>query len=232
MRHQLKRHRIARSHAHRKATLAALSTALIKHKRIKTTLSKAKALRVYVEPILNRGKEDTTHNRREVFRHLQDKYAVTELFSEISPKIVDRSGGYTRVIKLGARPGDAAEMAVIELVDYNDVKPGGATGTRRRRTRRGGGAGRGTAPATTSAPAAASAPAAEPTPAVEPTPEPVEAAELEPVSDTPDDASTPASQEPYTESRAATHEGPMDPAEGAREADDEEADTPDEEKKA
>ncbi len=224
MRHQLKRHRIARSHAHRKATLAALSAALIKHKRIKTTLSKAKALRVYVEPIINRGKEDTIHNRREVFRHLQDKYAVSELFSEISPKIVDRPGGYTRVIKLGARPGDAAEMAVIELVDYNDVKPGGAAGTRRRRTRRGGG-GRGAAQAGAAAKAAATpAPAAEATP-----PEPEEEP-LEPVAE-PNPASTPSSEEPWTESREAAHEGPEDPAEGARDTGGEGADTPHEEKK-
>jgi large subunit ribosomal protein L17 len=137
MRHNVKGHRIARSHAHRKATLAALATALIKHKRIETTLAKAKALRVYAEPIINRAKEDTQHNRRQVFRHLQDKEAVTELFGDVAGKISDRPGGYTRVIKLGYRAGDSAEMAVIELVDYNDVRPGGAAGGRRRRTRRG-----------------------------------------------------------------------------------------------
>ncbi|HEX7069325.1 MAG TPA: 50S ribosomal protein L17, partial [Rhodothermales bacterium] len=137
MRHQRKRHRLGRDHAHRKATLAALSTALIAHKRITTTVSRAKALRIYVEPLLNRAKEDTTHNRREVFRHLQSKEAVKELFGEVAPKLIDRQGGFTRVVKLGQRVGDAAEMAVIELVDYNDVQPGGAAAGRKRRTRRG-----------------------------------------------------------------------------------------------
>lgn len=145
MRHQKKRHKLGRARAHRKATLAALSTALIEHKRITTTVTRAKALRVYVEPLINRAKEDSTHNRREVFRRLQSKQAVTELFSEVATKIGDRPGGFTRVVKLGRRAGDAAEMAVIELVDYNDVQPGGsAGGGRRRRTRRGssGGGGR------------------------------------------------------------------------------------------
>ena len=143
MRHQRKRHRIGRGHAHRKATLSALSNALIRHKRITTTLPKAKALRVYVEPLINRAKSDTTHNRRQVFRHLQDKESIKELFGEISDRISDRPGGYTRVIKLGQRGGDAAPMAMIELVDYNDVRPGGEEGGRRsRRTRRGGGRGR------------------------------------------------------------------------------------------
>ena len=113
MRHQRKRHRIGRTHAHRKATLAALSTALIKHKRITTTLAKAKALRSFVEPLINRAKEDSTHNRRQVFRHLQDKHAVTELFGDVAAQVGDRPGGYTRVVKLGFRAGDAAEMAMI-----------------------------------------------------------------------------------------------------------------------
>ena len=143
MRHQKKRHQIGRGHSHRKATLAALSNALIRYKRITTTLPKAKALRVYVEPLINRAKDDTTHNRRQVFRHLQDKESIKELFGEISMKVMERSGGYTRVIKLGQRAGDAAPMAMIELVDYNDVQPGGGGGSRRsRRTRRGGGRGR------------------------------------------------------------------------------------------
>ena len=143
MRHQRKRHRIGRGHAHRKATLSALSNALIRHKRITTTLPKAKALRVYVEPLINRAKSDTTHNRRQVFRHLQDKESIKELFGEISDKISGRPGGYTRVVKLGQRAGDAAPMAMIELVDYNDVQPGGEEGgSRSRRTRRGGGRGR------------------------------------------------------------------------------------------
>lgn len=136
MRHQKKRHRLGRDSAHRKATLAALSSALIRHKRITTTQSKAKAVRVYVEPLINRAKSDTTHNRRQVFRYLQDKHAVSELFGEVAEKIADRPGGYTRVVKLGQRHGDSAPMALIELVDYNDVRPEGAGGPRKK-TRRG-----------------------------------------------------------------------------------------------
>ena len=136
MRHQHKGFKLGRTHTHRKATLAALSNALIRHKRITTTLAKAKALRMYVEPIVNRAKQDTTHNRRQAFRHLQDKESVKELFGEIAERIGDRPGGYTRIVKLGQRAGDSAEMAMIELVDYNDVKPEGASSGRRRRTRR------------------------------------------------------------------------------------------------
>lgn len=136
MRHQNKGFKLGRKHSHREATLAALSTALIRHKHITTTFTKAKALRMYVEPIINRAKDDTTHNRRMVFADLQDKHAVTELFTAIGPKIAERPGGYTRVVKLGQRAGDSAEMALIELVDYNDVRPGGEAASRRRRTRR------------------------------------------------------------------------------------------------
>lgn len=142
MRHGQKGYKLGRTHAHRKATLAALSTALIKHKRIRTTLTKAKALRSYVEPLITRSKDDTTHNRRQVFRYLQDKYAVTELFSEVSDKVGDRNGGYTRIVKLGQRGGDGAEMAIIELVDFNESEPQGGGTRRSRRTRRGGGKGR------------------------------------------------------------------------------------------
>lgn len=138
MRHQNTIKKLGRTAAHRKATLAAMATALIEHKRIETTLPKAKALRSYVEPIINRAKEDTTANRRQVFRRLQSKEAVKELFGDIASQIGDRPGGYTRVIKLGLRQGDAAEVAVIELVDYNDVQPDG-TGGSKKKTRRGGG---------------------------------------------------------------------------------------------
>ena len=116
--------------------MAALSGALIRHKQITTTLTKAKALRLYIEPLITRAREDTTHNRREVFRHLMDKQAVTELFEEIAEKVGDRPGGYTRVLRLGQRSGDAAEMAIIELVDYNESEPT-TRRSRRRRTRRG-----------------------------------------------------------------------------------------------
>lgn len=142
MRHQKKGFKLGRTHAHRKATLAALSSALIRHKRIQTTLPKAKALRMFVEPLINRAKDDTMHNRRQVFRRLQDKHAVTELFGEIAEQLGDRPGGYTRIVKLGQRAGDGAPMAIIELVDYNDVKPEGGS-TRKRRTRRGSGRRRG-----------------------------------------------------------------------------------------
>ena len=138
MRHSKKGFKLGRTSAHRKATLTALSTALIRHKRIETTLTKAKALRMHVEPIINRAKEDTTHNRREAFRALGDKYAVTELFTDVAGKIADRPGGYTRIVKLGQRAGDSAEMAVIELVDYNDVRPDGASSGTKKKTRRAG----------------------------------------------------------------------------------------------
>src|ERR1035437_6967711 len=121
MRHGKKINHLGRTSAHRKSLLANLATALIKHKRIETTVAKAKALQRYVEPLLTKAKQDTTHSRRIVFSNLKDKDSITELFREISVKIATRPGGYTRVIKMGARQGDAAEMAIIELVDYNDV---------------------------------------------------------------------------------------------------------------
>ena len=134
MRHGRKGYKLGRTHAHRQATLAALSNALIEHKRIRTTLTKAKALRIYVEPLITRSKNDTTHNRRQVFRYLQDKESIKELFGEIAERVAERPGGYTRVVRLGQRSGDGAEMAVIELVDYNESEP--ETTGRRRRTRR------------------------------------------------------------------------------------------------
>ncbi|OFX67605.1 MAG: 50S ribosomal protein L17 [Bacteroidetes bacterium GWE2_29_8] len=120
MRHGKSFNHLGRTSAHRKAMLSNMATSLILHKRIKTTLAKAKALRSYVEPIINRAKDDTTHSRRMVFRQLQDKFAVTALFREVAEKIVDRPGGYTRILKLGNRLGDNTEMCYIELVDYNE----------------------------------------------------------------------------------------------------------------
>ncbi|PKD42933.1 50S ribosomal protein L17 [Rhodohalobacter barkolensis] len=137
MRHQVKGRKLGRSTPHRKATLQALAVALIKKQRIQTTLPKAKELRTFVEPIITKAKEDTTHNRRQVFSKLRDKYAVTELFDNIIPEVGDRPGGYTRVLKLGRRLGDSAQMAVIELVDFNDVKPESAD-KKKKRTRRAG----------------------------------------------------------------------------------------------
>jgi large subunit ribosomal protein L17 len=167
MRHQKKGFKLGRTSSHRKATLSSLTTALIRHKRIETTLTKAKALRQYAEPIINRGKEDTTHNRREAFRHLQDKHAVTELFTEIGGKIKDRDGGYLRIVKLGQRAGDSAEMAVIELVDYNDVKAFGSSTGSGKKTRRAGRRKSGGAAAASAAPAVAEAEVAEEAAAVE-----------------------------------------------------------------
>ena len=137
MRHNKKVNHLGRKSAHRKAMLSNMAVSLIMHKRIATTLPKAKALRVYVEPLLTRSKEDTTNSRRLVFRYLQNKYAVTELFREVSAKIADRPGGYTRILRTGFRPGDNAEMCIIELVDYNENMLKEKSATRKaRRTRR------------------------------------------------------------------------------------------------
>lgn len=121
MRHGDKIKNLSRTKAHRDALLANLACQLIRHKRIVTTVAKAKALRVYVEPLITKSKDNTTHQRRVVFSYLQDKEAIKELFDNISGKIASRPGGYTRIIKLGTRPGDAAENALIELVDYNEI---------------------------------------------------------------------------------------------------------------
>jgi large subunit ribosomal protein L17 len=119
MRHGNKINHLSRTYSHRAALLSNMAASLILHKRISTTLAKAKELRTFVEPLLNRGKTDTTHNRRMVFRYLQNKKAVSELFREIGSKIAERNGGYTRILKTGARRGDQAEMCMMELVDYN-----------------------------------------------------------------------------------------------------------------
>ncbi|MDE5800188.1 MAG: 50S ribosomal protein L17 [Paramuribaculum sp.] len=121
MRHNKNFNHLSRKKAHRDALLANMTISLIMHKRIFTTLAKAKALRMYAEPLINRAKEDTMANRRLVFSYLQNKYAVTELFREISQKIADRNGGYTRILKTGNRLGDNAQMCFIELVDYNEA---------------------------------------------------------------------------------------------------------------
>ncbi len=121
MRHGKKVAHLGRTNTHRKAMLANMASSLIEHKRINTTVAKAKALKQFVEPLVTRSKEDTTHNRRVVFSALRNKYAVTELFRIVSEKVGDRPGGYTRIIKLGNRLGDNADMALIELVDFNEV---------------------------------------------------------------------------------------------------------------
>ncbi len=121
MRHGKKFNHLGRTASHRKALLSNMACSLIEHKRINTTVAKAKALRVYIEPLLTKAKEDTTHNRRTVFSYLQNKEAVTELFRTIAPKIAERNGGYCRIIKTGFRLGDGADTAMIELVDFNEL---------------------------------------------------------------------------------------------------------------
>ncbi len=121
MRHNKAINHLGRKSGHRKALLANMATSLILHKRINTTVAKAKALRMYVEPLISKSKEDTTHSRRMVFSYLKNKYAVTELFRVVAPKIADRPGGYTRILKTGFRQGDGADMALIELVDFNEA---------------------------------------------------------------------------------------------------------------
>ena len=120
MRHNKKFNHLGRTASHRASLLSNMASSLIMHKRITTTLAKAKALKKYVEPLITRSKSDTTPSRRVVFRYLQDKYAVKELFGEVAAKVADRPGGYTRIIKLGTRQGDAAEIAFIELVDFDE----------------------------------------------------------------------------------------------------------------
>ena len=135
MRHNKKFNHLGRTASHRNAMLANMACSLIKHKRITTTVAKAKALKKFVEPLITKSKDDTTNSRRVVFSYLQSKEAVTELFKEISVKVAERPGGYTRIIKLGTRPGDAAEMCFIELVDYNEnMAKAPAKKTRRRRS--------------------------------------------------------------------------------------------------
>ena len=137
MRHGKKFNHLGRTASHRSALLSNMACSLIEHKRINTTVAKAKALRVYVEPILTKAKEDTTHNRRTVFSYLQSKEAVTELFRTVAPKIAERNGGYTRIIKTGFRPGDAADTAMIELVDFNELYNGGKKEVKKAKSRRG-----------------------------------------------------------------------------------------------
>ena len=168
MRHGKKHNHLGRTTSHRKAMLSNMATSLILHKRITTTLAKAKALRGYVEPILTKSKNDTTHSRRTVFSYLQDKDAVSILFRDIAEKIATRPGGYTRIIKLENRLGDNAEMAIIELVDYNTVYGADNAQTAKKTTRRRGGSAKAkTAPVAqdSAAPAAevAEAPVAEET---------------------------------------------------------------------
>ena len=169
MRHGDKIKNLSRTASHRAALMANLTSQIIEHKRITTTLAKAKALRVYAEPIITRSKKDTMHNRRMVFSHLQDKEAIKELFGVIGDKVADRPGGYTRIIKLPRRAGDAADMAMIELVDFNEIygkdAEAAAAKKTRRSSRRSSGAKKATE--TTAAPIAAATTEAPEAPAAE-----------------------------------------------------------------
>ena len=161
MRHNKKFNHLGRSASHRSAMLSNMACSLIKHKRITTTVAKAKALKKFVEPLITKSKEDTTNSRRVVFSNLQDKIAVTELFKEISVKIADRPGGYTRIIKTGNRLGDNAEMCFIELVDYNENMAKEKVAKKATRTRRSKKSTEAAAPVAVEAPATEEAPKAE-----------------------------------------------------------------------
>ncbi|MGF7139706.1 50S ribosomal protein L17 [Roseimarinus sediminis] len=155
MRHNKKFNHLGRKSAHRKAMLSNMASSLILHKRITTTVAKAKALRMYVEPLITKSKQDTTHSRRVVFSYLQNKEAVSELFREVSPKIMDRPGGYTRILKTGNRLGDNAEMCMMELVDYNENMLGTKDSKKASSRRRRGGKKKATENAVAAKPAAA-----------------------------------------------------------------------------
>lgn len=159
MRHGKKNNHLSRQTGHRKSMLANMACSLIEHKRINTTVAKAKALKQFVEPLITKSKEDTTHNRRIVFAYLRNKYGVTELFREVAAKVGDRPGGYTRIIKMGNRLGDNADMAMIELVDFNELYNGGKKEEKKGKTRR--------AKKSATTAAAPAAPKAEAAPAVE-----------------------------------------------------------------
>jgi large subunit ribosomal protein L17 len=160
MRHNNKINHLGRTYSHRDAMLSNMAVSLIKHKRIFTTLAKAKELRKYIEPLITKSKTDTTHSRRIVFKNLSNKFAIKELFQEISQKIGDRPGGYTRIIKTGNRLGDNASTCFIELVDYNELmlKDKAPAKAKTRRSRRGAGTGKGTTPAAEIAEVVESAP--------------------------------------------------------------------------
>jgi len=136
MRHNKAINHLGRKSGHRKALLANMATSLLLHKRIETTVAKAKALQVYVEPLITKSKDDSTHSRRVVFSYLKNKEAVTELFRTVAPKIADRPGGYTRVLKTGFRQGDGADMALIELVDFNEAALASSTKKAAKKTTR------------------------------------------------------------------------------------------------
>jgi len=232
MRHGKKFNHLSRQTGHRKSMLANMACSLIEHKRINTTVAKAKALKQFVEPLITKSKEDTTHNRRIVFAYLRNKYGVTELFREVAAKVGDRPGGYTRIIKMGNRLGDNADMAMIELVDFNELYNGGKKEEKKGRTRRAKAKPVTATPAPKAAPVVeeveevqtpeAEAPAVEETvvetpvaevevPTVEETPEaPAAEVEVPAVDDTP--AETPEAPAAEVETETPTDEAPEAPA--------------------
>ena len=234
MRHGKKVNHLSRKKGHRKSLLSNMACSLIEHKSISTTLAKAKALRVYVEPLLTKSKTDSTHSRRTVFSYLQNKEAVSELFRDVAPKIATRNGGYTRIIRTGYRLGDNAEMCMIELVDFNEVYTKEETKKTTRRSRRGGKKNPSTtntgdtlvAEATEEAPAAETAEEAPTAEATEEAPAP-EAAEEAPAAEATEEApaAEAAEEAPAAE---ATEEAPA--AEATEEAPTAEADESPEEK--
>ena len=203
MRHNKSVNHLGRQSGHRKALLANMACALIEHKRIETTVAKAKALKTYIEPLITKSKEDTTHSRRVVFSYLKSKEAVNELFRTIAPKIADRPGGYTRVLHTGFRQGDAAEMDLIELLDFNEAALASTAKKETKKSTRRGGAKKAAAEAAPAAPVEA-APAAEPEAAPaeapvaeEPAAEPAEAPAAEAPAAEP--AEAPAAEAPAAE---------------------------------
>ena len=208
MRHGKKVNHLSRKKGHRRSLLSNMACSLIEHKSINTTLAKAKALRVYVEPLLTKSKTDSTHSRRTVFSYLQDKDVVAELFREVAPKIATRNGGYTRIIRTGYRLGDNAEMCMIELVDFNEVYTKEAATKTTRRSRRGGKKSTNaetsieeavvTEEPTTEATEETAAEATE-EPAAEATEEPVAEATEEPAAEATEEPAAEATEEPVAE---------------------------------
>ena len=213
MRHNKNFNHLGRKTAHRKAMLSNMACSLIEHKRINTTVAKAKALRQFFEPLVTRSKDDTTHSRRVAFRALGNKFAVTELFREVGPKVSTRDGGYTRIIRTGNRLGDNAEMCMMELVDFNDIYGTEEKKKRSRRSRRGGAA-KTAAPAATTEAAAEEAPAAED--AAEEAPVAEAAAEEAPVAEAAAEEA-PAAEAAAEEAPAADSSAEEAPADDAEE---------------
>jgi large subunit ribosomal protein L17 len=207
MRHGKKFNHLSRQKGHRAAMLANMACSLIEHKRINTTVAKAKALKQFVEPLITKSKEDTTHNRRICFAYLRSKYAVTDLFRDVAAKVGDRPGGYTRIIKVGNRLGDNADMAMIELVDFNELYNGGKKEEKKAKSRRGGKA-KGATTAAAAAPKAEAPVAETPQAEVEEAPVAETAVEQVPVAEveTPQVDETPEAEAPEAPAAEDTEE--------------------------